>query len=69
MIKRIVLFPFWLIYRMIGIIAKVVQVVIGTGVGTFRFIFKRVLGSIIGAVIGLFLGEGRVGVKLFKRRR
>ena len=69
MIKRIMLFPFWLLSKGIGLIFKIVQTLLSGVFGIIKFIIHRVLGGVFGALLGLLFGEGKLRVKLFKRKK
>lgn len=69
MLKKLLLFPFWLVGKGLGSVIGVVRLFLGLIGGIVRFVFSHLIGTMVGAVIGLFLGRRHVGVKLFPGSR
>jgi len=65
MIGRIIMFPFWVVQKILGSGFAIVKIFFGVLFGILRFLFSRTAGVAIGLVAGLFLGNRHVKVKLF----
>jgi len=66
---KLLLFPFWVVQRVIGIIVTCFKLVAALGTGVCRFTFSRVLGTIMGALVGALLGRKHIGIRIFPKKR
>jgi hypothetical protein len=69
MLIKIILLPFTLVKKVLGLILGIVKLFFSTVFGVLRFIVSRVFGTAFGALIGFLLGSGHIGVRLWKRKK
>jgi hypothetical protein len=57
MIGRIILLPFWIVTKALGVVIGVIRLALGTGIGATRFVLGRRLGTIAVVAAAFILGK------------
>ena len=69
MLFKILVLPFWVAKKAVGLVGKILKIGISAILGIFHFTGGRVAGAIFGALAGAFLGRKHVGIKIFSKKR
>jgi hypothetical protein len=69
MVGKIVVLPFWLAAKVVGIAGNAIKMVVIVAFRGGRFFVRRVFGGAFGAIAGLILGYRHVNIRLFAGRK
>lgn len=65
MIGKIVSLPFWIIFKVAGMLFGSIKLVFTIVTSLLRTILGHVFGAIIGGTVGFLFGRKHVGIKIF----
>jgi|GEM_PF-6704462 hypothetical protein len=57
MMEKLILLPFWLLKRAVGLVLFAVRTAVGTGTGAARFVLGRRLGTLVMIFLAFLIGK------------
>lgn len=69
MLIKIILLPFSLVKRLLGLVFGIIKMILSLIFGSGKFIVSRVFGTAFGALIGFVLGSKSVGIRFSGKKK
>ncbi len=69
MIGKIIILPFWILWKAIGAALSLFRLVFGSGFGLFRFVLNRRIGTAAILFLGFLLGKEYLDRKAQEQRK